>query len=157
MLARMSDGFCQVVAQPIRRTPKALLTGSGRPAACRGYWVSPGRLRSAPCPFGTWPAAGRATRSAGTVTCGCRGRSIYYRASDGTVPALEFLDACPGAIDAQFTAVLDAVVAAPPVAGAHPTEPGRAACACWSVSIKWGRPSTAQANRVVAMRPGDGA
>jgi hypothetical protein len=30
------------------------------------------------------------------------------------VSALEFLDACPGAIDAQFTAVLDAVVAAPP-------------------------------------------
>jgi len=28
------------------------------------------------------------------------------------VPALEFLDACPGAIDAKFTAVLDAVVAA---------------------------------------------
>jgi hypothetical protein len=30
------------------------------------------------------------------------------------VPALEFLDACPGAIDAQFTAVLDTVVAASP-------------------------------------------
>jgi hypothetical protein len=28
------------------------------------------------------------------------------------VPAPEFLDASPGAIDAQFTAVLDAVVAA---------------------------------------------
>jgi hypothetical protein len=27
---------------------------------------------------------------------------------------LEFLDACPGAIDAQFTAVLDAVVVASP-------------------------------------------
>lgn len=38
----------------------------------------------------------------------------YYRAPDGTVPALEFLDACPGTIDAQFTAVLDAVAAAPP-------------------------------------------
>jgi hypothetical protein len=57
---------------------------------------------------------GRATRPAGTVTCSCRGRSIYYLASDGTVPALEFLDACPGAVDAQFTAVLDAVVAASP-------------------------------------------
>jgi hypothetical protein len=30
------------------------------------------------------------------------------------VPALEFLDPCPGAIDAKFTAVLDAVVAASP-------------------------------------------
>jgi hypothetical protein len=39
---------------------------------------------------------------------------IYYRASDGTAPALDFLDTCPGAIDAQFTAVLDAVAAAPP-------------------------------------------
>ncbi len=39
---------------------------------------------------------------------------IYYQAPDGTVPALEFLDGCPGAIDAQFTAVLDAVAAAPP-------------------------------------------
>ena len=39
---------------------------------------------------------------------------IYYRAPDGTVPALEFLDGCPGTIDAQFTAVLDAVAAAPP-------------------------------------------
>ena len=40
------------------------------------------------------------------------GRSIYYLESGGMVPALEFLDACPGAIDAKFTAVLDAVVAA---------------------------------------------
>ena len=39
---------------------------------------------------------------------------IYYQAPDGTVPALEFLDDCPGTIDAQFTAVLDAVAAAPP-------------------------------------------
>ena len=39
---------------------------------------------------------------------------IYYRAPDETVPALEFLDGCPGTIDAQFTAVLDAVAAAPP-------------------------------------------
>jgi hypothetical protein len=30
------------------------------------------------------------------------------------VPALEFLDGCPCTIDAQFTAVLDAVAAAPP-------------------------------------------
>jgi len=39
---------------------------------------------------------------------------VYYQAPDGTVPALEFLDGCPGTIDAQFTAVLDAVAAAPP-------------------------------------------
>jgi hypothetical protein len=39
---------------------------------------------------------------------------IYYQAPDGTVPALEFFDDCPGTIDAQFTAVLDAVAAAPP-------------------------------------------
>jgi hypothetical protein len=39
---------------------------------------------------------------------------IYYRTPDGTVPALEFLDGCPGKIDAEFTAVLDAVATAPP-------------------------------------------
>jgi hypothetical protein len=39
---------------------------------------------------------------------------LYYEASDGTAPALEFLDDCPGKIDAEFTAVLDAVAAAPP-------------------------------------------
>lgn len=39
---------------------------------------------------------------------------IYYRAPDETVPALEFPGDCPGTIDAQFTAVLDAVAAAPP-------------------------------------------
>jgi hypothetical protein len=39
---------------------------------------------------------------------------VYYQAPDGTVPALEFLDDCPGTIDAQFAAVLDAVAAAPP-------------------------------------------
>src|SRR6266699_2299134 len=42
------------------------------------------------------------------------GAIIYYRAPDGTVPALGFLDNCPGKIDAEFTAVLDAVAAAPP-------------------------------------------
>jgi hypothetical protein len=30
------------------------------------------------------------------------------------VPSLTFLDGCPGTLDAQFTAVLDAVAAAPP-------------------------------------------
>jgi hypothetical protein len=39
---------------------------------------------------------------------------VYYRAPDGAVPALEFLDGCPGKIDAEFAAVLDAVAAAPP-------------------------------------------
>jgi hypothetical protein len=39
---------------------------------------------------------------------------VYYKTPDGTVPALEFLDVCPRTVDAQFTAVLDAVAAAPP-------------------------------------------
>jgi len=39
---------------------------------------------------------------------------IYYQAPDGTAPALAFLDDCPGKIDAEFTAVPDAVAAAPP-------------------------------------------
>lgn len=39
---------------------------------------------------------------------------IYYQAAGGTTPALEFLTSCPGKIDAEFAAVLDAVAAAPP-------------------------------------------
>jgi hypothetical protein len=39
---------------------------------------------------------------------------IYYRAADGTVPALDFIDSCPGKIEGEFVAVLDAVAAAPP-------------------------------------------
>jgi hypothetical protein len=39
---------------------------------------------------------------------------VYYEASDGSAPALEFLDGCPGKVDAEFAAVLDAVAAAPP-------------------------------------------
>jgi hypothetical protein len=39
---------------------------------------------------------------------------IYYQTPDKTAPALEFLNQCPGSLDAQFTAVLDAVAAAPP-------------------------------------------
>lgn len=39
---------------------------------------------------------------------------VYYQGPEGVVPALEFLDACPGKIDAEFAAVLDAVAAAPP-------------------------------------------
>jgi hypothetical protein len=54
------------------------------------------------------------TRSAGDSERPVLWSVIYYLAADGTAPALEFLDACPTAIDAQFTAVLDAVAAAPP-------------------------------------------
>jgi hypothetical protein len=39
---------------------------------------------------------------------------VYYKATDESIPAIEFLDACPGKIDAEFAAVLDAVAAAPP-------------------------------------------
>jgi hypothetical protein len=39
---------------------------------------------------------------------------VYYQAPDGTAPALEFLDQCPSKTDAEFTAVLNAVAAAPP-------------------------------------------
>ena len=39
---------------------------------------------------------------------------VYYEAPDGSAPALKFLDECPGKIDAEFAAVLDAVAAAPP-------------------------------------------
>lgn len=39
---------------------------------------------------------------------------IYYQASDGTAPALGFLDGCPGKLEGEFVAVLDAVAAAPP-------------------------------------------
>jgi hypothetical protein len=39
---------------------------------------------------------------------------VYYKAADGSIPAIEFLDACPGKIDAEFAAVLDAVAGAPP-------------------------------------------
>lgn len=39
---------------------------------------------------------------------------VYYKAPDEKAPALDFLEACPGTIDAQFAAVLDAVAAAPP-------------------------------------------
>lgn len=42
------------------------------------------------------------------------GSVVYYVAPVGTAPAVEFLDGCPGKIDAEFTAVLDAVAAAPP-------------------------------------------
>ena len=39
---------------------------------------------------------------------------IYYEDRAGSAPALDFLDGCPGKIEAELTAVLDAVAAAPP-------------------------------------------
>lgn len=41
---------------------------------------------------------------------------VYAATADEASPALAFLDDCPGKIDAEFTAVLDAVAAAPPPA-----------------------------------------
>ena len=65
------------------------------------------------------PSRGRDRRSARSPSGqGCEEQLpwaiVYYTAPDGTAPALEFLDQCPGPIDAQFTAVLDAVATAPP-------------------------------------------
>jgi len=39
---------------------------------------------------------------------------VYVRAPDGSVPALDFLKACPTKVRAMMLAVLDAVAAAPP-------------------------------------------
>jgi Txe/YoeB family toxin of Txe-Axe toxin-antitoxin module len=39
---------------------------------------------------------------------------VYYQVGDGTVPAEEFLDSCPGKIEATILAVLEAVRDAPP-------------------------------------------
>jgi len=39
---------------------------------------------------------------------------VYYRASDGTVPAEVFLDAAPAKVEATLLAVLEAVREAPP-------------------------------------------
>jgi hypothetical protein len=39
---------------------------------------------------------------------------VYFRAKDGSVPADDFLDACPAKIEARFYAVLEAVREAPP-------------------------------------------
>lgn len=41
---------------------------------------------------------------------------VYFKAADGTVPVLEFLDSCPTAVEAKFEAVLSAVAEAPPPA-----------------------------------------
>jgi len=53
-------------------------------------------------PLGNVVGVGRATRPAMIRTGSCRGRSSTNRAPDQTVPALEFLDGCLGAIDLQF-------------------------------------------------------
>ena len=39
---------------------------------------------------------------------------VYHQTRDSSAPALNFLDDCPGKLDAEFAAVLDAVAAAPP-------------------------------------------
>lgn len=39
---------------------------------------------------------------------------VYYKASDESVPAIDFLDGCPTKVAANLLAVLDAVVEAPP-------------------------------------------
>lgn len=39
---------------------------------------------------------------------------VYCAMKDGGVPAADFLDGCPAKIEARFSAVLDAVRAAPP-------------------------------------------
>jgi Txe/YoeB family toxin of Txe-Axe toxin-antitoxin module len=41
---------------------------------------------------------------------------VYYSKTDGTVPAEEFLDACPSKVEAAMLAVLEAVREAPPPA-----------------------------------------
>jgi len=39
---------------------------------------------------------------------------VYFATKSGTVPAEDFLDTCPGQIEARFVAVLEAVRDAPP-------------------------------------------
>jgi hypothetical protein len=39
---------------------------------------------------------------------------VYFKTRDGSVPAEDFLDACPAKIEARFHAVLEAVRDAPP-------------------------------------------
>ena len=39
---------------------------------------------------------------------------VYYKAPDGSVPAIDFLDGCPTKVAANLLAVLDAVAEAPP-------------------------------------------
>jgi hypothetical protein len=42
--------------------------------------------------------------------------TVFFRAADGSVPAEDFLDSCPTAVEAKIEAVLDAVAKAPPPA-----------------------------------------
>ena len=60
---------------------------------------------------------------------------IYYLTPEATAPALEFLDACPSTIDAQFTATLDAVAAAPPLSFSGGAS-GRPCMAQWVAGMK---------------------
>lgn len=39
---------------------------------------------------------------------------VFFKAADGTVPAVDFLDGCPTAVEAKFESVLSAVAEAPP-------------------------------------------
>lgn len=39
---------------------------------------------------------------------------VYYKADDGRVPAIEFLESCPTKVEAEMIATLDAVAEAPP-------------------------------------------
>lgn len=40
--------------------------------------------------------------------------TVYYKAPDGSVPAIDFVDGCPTKVAANLLAVLDAVAEAPP-------------------------------------------
>jgi ribosome-binding protein aMBF1 (putative translation factor) len=97
-----------------------------RQAEARSTARSPGRRRRVPTAIWAQPTTvgfmtPRNRKQKGTA---CRSGSsragqapwviIYFKASQGTVPALAFLDECPLTLEAQFTAVLDAVAAAPP-------------------------------------------
>lgn len=39
---------------------------------------------------------------------------VYYKADNGSVPAIDFLDSCPTKVEAEMIATLDAVAKAPP-------------------------------------------
>jgi hypothetical protein len=39
---------------------------------------------------------------------------VYYRTADGEIPAEDFLESCPNAVEAKIEAVLTAVADAPP-------------------------------------------
>lgn len=41
-------------------------------------------------------------------------RVVYYKRENGSVPAEEFLEGCPGGVEAKIEAVLSAVADAPP-------------------------------------------